>query len=196
MAKTTWATAGGGIGTDYNPVTPTTYAGSGSNNGSGVTQDWYVHTQSVDSQYLRVNNYDYSASTPFTSPSILNSNISFTFKVQTNDQIIYNGNFHGDQVQLQTLEIITDSATGFGTKGAVNTSSMGLIRRAARKDANGNILDPTGVCITENTINLDYTPGVFDETYDTSGNMNGIMGQLVNSLATLCPTFSPTLVDL
>ena len=35
---------------NYNPGGGDTYAGSGSNNGSGLTQDWYVHTQSLDSQ--------------------------------------------------------------------------------------------------------------------------------------------------
>ena len=175
--------------------------GGGNFNGSGgtsgtTTDDWYVHTQSVDAQYERVNNYNYAASSPFTSPTVLNSNLIFSYKVQTNDEIIYNGNFAGDQVQLQSLEIITDFATGFGTKGAVNTSSMGLIRRAARKDANGNILDPTGVCITQGVINLDYAPGAYDSTYDTVANMNGIMGQLVNNLPNKCATFSPTLVDL
>jgi len=173
----------------------TTYNSSGDSSGT-TTQDTYVHTQSVDAKYNRVNQYNYSASTPFTTPSIVQSFLEISYTVQSNDEIIYNANFGGDLVSLQVLELVADASSGFGTQGAVNTSAMGVIRRAARKDANGIILDPTGVCVQTGTINLDVSPGTFNGDYDTSANVNGILGQLINNLPNTCSTFSPTLVDL
>ena len=178
---------------NYNPDTG--YSTSGDSSGT-TTQDTYVHTQSVDAKYNRVNQYNYSASTPYTSPTIVQSFLEISYTVQSNDEIIYNANFGGDLVSLQTLELVADVASGFGTQGVVNTSAMGIIRRAARKDANGIILDPTGVCVKRGTINLDVSPGTFNGDYDTSANVNGILGQLINNLPTTCNTFSPTLVDL
>ena len=179
---------------DYSPG-GTTYNSSGDSSGT-TTQDTYVHTQSVDAKYNRVNQYNYSASTPYTTPAIVQSFLEISYTVQSNDEIIYNANFGGDLVSLQTLELVSDVASGFGNQGVVNTSAMGVIRRAARKDANGVILDPTGVCVQTGTINLDISPGTFNGDYDTSANVNGILGQLINNLPSTCSTFSPTLVDL
>jgi hypothetical protein len=176
----------------------TNYASSGATS-SITTQDWHIHTQSVDVRYNRVNDYDHAVSTPFISPSILGSHIDFEVTVKTNDEVVQNGTFAGDLVQLQTLEAVTNTAasSGFGTQGVINTSGVGIIRRAAEKSATtGEIIDPVGTCSQTALITLDLTPGTFDGTYDTSANVNGIVSQLIHSLPDLCGTFSPTLVDL
>ena len=186
-----------GATNDYN-TGGASYNSSGSNDGSGVTQDWYIHTQSLDGAFVRVNDYNYSVSTPNVSPAVTNSHLEFTYTVHASDEIILNGNFNGDLVALQKLEVISDTAasSGFGTKGVLNTSSLGIIRREAIKDANGIITDPEGTCSSRGTINLDVTPGVFDGSFDSSANITGILGQLVGQMPDSCDTFSVHLVDL
>jgi len=181
----------------YNPG-GTTYNSSGNNDGSGLTQDWYIHTQSVDAAYVRVNDYNYSVSTPTVVPAVTNSHIEFTYTVHTSDEIILNGNFNGDLVVLQKLELMTnaDASVGFGTQGVVNTSAVGYLRRAVLEDENGIITDPEGTCTKTNVINLDLTPGTFDESFDSSANITGVLGQLVGQLPSDCETFSIHLVDL
>jgi len=175
----------------------TSYASSGDNNGSGVTQDWYSHTQTVDARYARINNYDYAVSSPFGSPGVIQNQLRLHYTVQTVDEIIYSASFLGDQVSLQKLELLADVSGGvFGTKGTVNTSSIGLIRRAARKDGNGRIIDTSGTCIKSGIMFLDGAPGSYDGSYDLSTGVNSILGQFVQNLHAECISFSPTLVDL
>ena len=194
LTRTTIPTLAGSH--DWQPG-QSTYNSSGDNDGSGVTQDWYSHTQTTDAQCIRVNNQDYAASTPFSSPTVVENMLQINYTVQTTDEIIYNSNFSGDVISLQKLELVSNtSAGGFGTQATINTSAAGLIRRAARKDENGNILDPSGICVKSGTMYLDHVPGAYDASYDTSNGVNGILGMFVGRLPLDCETFSPTLVDL
>ena len=175
----------------------TNYASSGDNNGSGLTQDWYIHMQTLDAQYLRLNEYNLTTSSNQAVPAVTNNYVRVNYTVHTTDEIVKSGNFLGDQIQLQTLELVADSsAGGFGNEGVLNTSGAGIIRRAALKDGNGVILDPTGTCHQSGTVYLDSAPGSYDGTYDTSAQVNGILWQLIGKLPDSCETFAVSLVDL
>jgi len=189
-------------GTTFNLNTPTLTASGG---GASGTQDWYVHVQTVDIMYQRNNQYDSSVSNTFTGPTITSNWMDINYTVQTQDEIYYDTQFSsttsgigGELFEPHVLQLITNTGVsgGFGTNGVVNTSSMGIIRRPARKDAAGTILDPTGICTQNGSLVVDQMPGSFDITYDTSDSTGSILGQVAGQLSQVCPTFKSTLVRL
>ena len=163
------------------------------------TTDWYTHSQLCDVMYVRKVQFDSTVSSPMSVPNIQYNYVDAHYTVQTVDEIWENANFSGESQLLQTLEIINNIGNvsgGLGLSGVVNTSTAGYIRRPARKDAQGNYLDPTGVCTYQGNYTLDKTPGTYDNAYDTSSNLNANIAQLVGKWSVDCPTFLAGLVDL
>lgn len=162
------------------------------------TQDWWVHIQTVDIMYLRNNKYDSTTSSTVAAPNALFNYLDVHYQVQTVDEVWENATFSGEAYQPQTLELVTNSASagGFGVCGVVNTVVAGMIRRPARKDAAGVILDTTGVCTQEGNFALDNMPGAYDIGFDTSGQVNSNLQIGMGKLTSLCPSFKSTLVDL
>jgi len=165
---------------------------------SAITQDWWVHVQTIDVMYLRNNQYNLDTSTALTSPIVEHNYLDVRYTVQTTDEIYLNATFSGERWEPQTLEVISQgaSAGGFGVCGAVNTSTVGYIRRAVRKDSQGNILDPTGVCTYGSNTVLDQIVGPYNHTYDTSTQVNANLQQLMGEVSVKCPEFIATLVAL
>jgi len=167
-----------------------------------ATGDWYVHLQTVDLMYIRRNVQDHVTSSVVAAPTTTSNYLDVQAVVQTQDEVHYDVAFSsldgsGELFQSQTLQIQTDNVSGgFGEKGSVSTSAMGIIRRKVRKDAQGNILDPTGICTESVSLVLDQMPGAYDESFDTSATVNGILAQAMGQLAESCPEFKATLVDL
>jgi hypothetical protein len=165
---------------------------------SAVTQDWYVHIQTVDLMYLRNNQYDSATSSTVATPNALSNYLDVHYTVQTTDEVWENATFSGELWEPQTLELVTSYGTsgGFGVCGVVNTSSVGYIRRAVRKNAAGVILDPTGVCTQSGNLILDNMPGAYDYTFDTSAQVNSNLQHVMGRVHGACPNFIATLVDL
>ena len=176
-----------------------------SGGGTSGVQDWYVHIQTVDLMYMRNNQYNATTSSTIDAPAVESNYLDVRYNVQTIDEVYYGAFFSGatssdggDLYKLQTLELITTVGTsgGFGIKGVVNTSTAGYIRRAVRKDAAGNILDTTGTCTQSGNVIIDQMPGEYDQNFDTSAQVNSNIMQVMGVVATECPTFKASLVDL
>lgn len=165
---------------------------------SSITQDWWVHIQTIEIMYNRNNKYDLTTSSPTNVPVVTFNYLDAAYTVQTTDEIWRGATFSGELWEPQTLELITQgaSAGGFGTQGVVNTSTVGYIRRKVRTDAAGNVLDPTGICTNRGNIALDKAPGAYTVGYDTSSQVNGQLQYAVGQVAIHCPSFKATLVNL
>jgi len=193
-----------GAGASTQPVQNTASMNTSGGGTSGV-QDWYVHIQTVDLMYMRSNQYNATTSSTVTSPAVESNYLDVRYTVQTIDEVYYGAFFSGatsddggELYKPQTLELVTTVGTsgGFGIKGVVNTSTAGYIRRAVRKDAAGNILDTTGTCTQSGNMIIDQMPGEYDQTFDTSAQVNSNIIQVMGVVATECPTFKASLVDL
>lgn len=193
-----------GAGAATAPVQNTASMNTSGGGTSGV-QDWYVHIQTVDLMYMRSNQYNATTSSTVTSPAVESNYLDVRYTVQTIDEVYYGAFFSGstssdggELYKPQTLELVTTVGTsgGFGIKGVVNTSTAGYIRRAVRKDAAGNILDTTGTCTQSGNMIIDQMPGEYDQTFDTSAQVNSNIIQVMGVVATECPTFKASLVDL
>jgi len=186
----------GGAMTPVNPGNEQLQASGGDS--SGVTQDWYVHVQTVDIMYLRKNQSDGAVSSTVSTPNQISNYLDVHYTVQTTDEIYQNATFSGELWKPQTLELVTNQGTsgGFGVCGVVNTSSMGYIRRKVRTNAAGTILDPTGVCTKNGNMVIDQMPGAYVQAFDTSAQVNSNLQTVMGRCSTKCPTFIATLVDL
>ena len=186
---------------DVNPNTPTLTASGG---GASGTQDWWVHIQTVDIMYQRNNQYNSSVSNIYDSPTATSNWLDVNYTVQTQDEVYYDAQFSsadsssGELFQPHILQLATDTGLlgGFGESGVVNTSAMGIIRRPARKDAAGNVLDTTGICTKNGNIVADQMPGAYDAGFDTSAYVGSILAQIMGQMAQRCPSFKSTLVRL
>tara|TARA_R110000751_G_scaffold300792_3_gene412722 strand:- start:339 stop:923 length:585 start_codon:yes stop_codon:yes gene_type:complete len=186
-----------------NPSSPTN-PNVGMSVQASATGDWYVHLQTVDIMYVRRNQYNGDTSSTLSAPAVTSNWMDMNATVQTQDEIYYNvafssvGTSSGDLFQSHVLQLQGPSGIsgGFGESGVVSTSAMGIIRRLARKDAAGSILDTTGICTENVSMIMDQMPGAYDSTLDTSSTTNGILAQAMGQLAQSCPTFKATLVDL
>ena len=176
-----------------------------SGNGASGVQDWYIHVQTVDVMYLRKNQYDSATSSTVGSPQGISNYLEVHYTVQTTDEIMQNAVFSsttpstgGELWENQTLELVTAVGTsgGFGVCGVVNTSSAGYIRRPARTNAAGDFLDPVGHCTKSGNLIVDQMPGEYDQSFDTSAQVNSCLTQIVGELPQRCPNFIATLVDL
>lgn len=187
----------------FNPTSPTN-PNVGYSVDASATGDWYVHLQTVDIMYVRRNQYNSDTSSTITAPAVTSNWLDMNCTVQTQDEIYYNVAFSsvassgGDLFEPHVLQLQGPPSVsgGFGESGVVSTSAMGIIRRLARKDAAGNILDTTGICTENVNMIMDQMPGTFDAAFDTSATTNGILAQAMGQLTNSCPTFLATLVDL
>jgi len=189
----------------YNSDSPTNpNIGYSTSGGASGVQDWWVFVQTVDIMYQRNNQYDMSTSSLLKSPTVTSNWMDMNCTVQTQGDVYYNMAFSstvsstGNLFQPQVLQIQTNTGVsgGFGENGAVSTSSMGIIRRPARKDAAGTILDPTGICTESVSLVMDQMPGAYNSLYDTSSTVNSVLAQAMGQLAEQCENFKPTLVEL
>tara|TARA_R110002126_G_scaffold76530_1_gene191175 strand:+ start:158 stop:739 length:582 start_codon:yes stop_codon:yes gene_type:complete len=186
----------------FNPASPVNPNVGYSVEASSVG-DWYVHLQTVDIMYIRRNQYDSSTSSVNTSPVVTSNWLDMNATVQTQDEIYYDVAFSsvnssgGLVFEPHVLQLQSNgSGGGFGDSGIVSTSAMGIVRRLARKDARGTILDTTGICTENSTMVMDQMPGAYNSTFDTSSTVNGILAQAMGQVSQSCPTFKATLVDL
>ena len=165
---------------------------------ANTTQDWWVFIQTIDIMYLRRNKYDSTTSSTAATPNTTFNYLDVNMTVQTQATVYEDANFSGDFYQEQGLELLSQgaSAGGFGVCGAVNTSTAGYIRRQARKDGNGNLLDPTGVCTRTMNAQVDNLPGAYNQAFDSSASLNGIISQMLGLAQVECPNFIPSLVKL
>lgn len=185
---------------DNHSVNPGIGGGGLTSSGGGASgvHDWYVHLQTVDLMYVRTVQNNMSTSTPIAGPAAQSNYLDFHYKVTTSDEIWQDTAFSGEFFVPHQLELVTTvgSLGGFGVCGVVNTSTAGYIRRVARTDAAGNILDPTGVCTKTGNLVLDQMPGDYNITFDTSAQTNAILLEACASVHVACPTFIVSLVDL
>lgn len=186
----------------FNPASPVNPNVGYSVEASSVG-DWYVHLQTVDIMYVRRNQYDSTTSSVTTTPAITSNWMDMNATVQTQDEIYYDTAFSsvnssgGLVFEPHVLQLQSNSSSGgFGDSGIVSTSAMGIIRRLARKDDRGTILDTTGICTENVSLVMDQMPGAYNESFDTSSTVNGILAQAMGQVAQSCPTFKATLVDL
>ena len=182
-----------------NPSIPPVNPGAESLTASGGNpQDWYVHTQTVDMMYLRHNQYNSATSSTISAPVAQSNYLEVAYTVTTSDEIWEDTTFSGELWQNQLLELNTAVGVsgGFGVCGTVNTSAAGYVRRPARKNSAGEILDPTGHCTKTGTVTIDQMPGAYNPSFDTSAQLNSNMMQMVNALPPQCETFITSLVDL
>tara|TARA_Y100000385_G_C12922637_1_gene563262 strand:- start:106 stop:702 length:597 start_codon:yes stop_codon:yes gene_type:complete len=189
----------------YNPASPTNpNLGFSTESGASGIQDWWVHVQTVDIMYVRRNQYNGDTSSTLTAPAVTSNYLDMNCTVQTQNEVYYNVAFSsvgssstGQLFDPHVLQVQTAAASGgFGETGVISTSAMGIIRRPVRKDAAGDILDPTGICTRNVNLVVDEMPGAYEITFDTSGTVNGILAQAMGQLAVKCPSFKATLVDL
>ena len=176
---------------------------------SGAPTDWYMHTQGYNGFYERREQFrdcNISKLNGPTAPSVEYNYIDARTTVWTNDQIMYNTTFSACAQVLQKINIqpsgncssVVSSDGGWGTNGMYQTSGIGLLLRPARKDAGGNILDPTGVCQESFNFELGVAPGVYScsSGWDTLSNARTDLARLGNELNNYCPTFNTNLVDI
>lgn len=164
----------------------------------GAPQDWYVHIQTVDMMYLRSNQYDSATSSTVSAPNAISNYLEVAYTVTTSDEIWEDATFSGEMYQPQLLDLVTAVGTngGFGVCGVINTTTGGYIRRLARKNSAGDILDPTGHCTRTGNVVVDQMPGAYDNSFDTSAQVGSNMTQMINTLPSRCPSFITSLVDL
>jgi hypothetical protein len=183
---------------DKTPVIPGTGSLTASGGGASGVQDWWVHIQTVDLMYMRSNQQNMSVSSPVAGPAVQSNYLDVAYTVNTVDEVYENTAFSGELFKPQTLELVTAVGTsgGFGVCGVVNTSAAGYIRRVVRKDAAGNVLDPTGVCVQKGSCVIDQMPGAYDQAFDTSYQVNSNLVQVMAKVDADCPNFIVSLVDL
>jgi hypothetical protein len=185
-------------GSNINPAGSGGQVNSSGSTDSNATADWWVFIQTVDIMYLRRNQYDSTTSSTVATPNATFNYLDVNMTVQTQASVYENANFSGDYYQMQDLLLQSQGATagGFGVCGAVNTVSAGYIRRVVRKDANGNVLDPTGTCTRTINTQVDNLPGAYNAAFDTSTSVNGMLSQILGHAQVECPNFIPSLVNL
>ena len=187
----------------FNPSSPTN-PNVGYSVEASTVGNWYVHLQTVDIMYVRRNQYDADTSSTLSSPTVTSNWMDMNITAQTQGEIYYNVAFSsvdssaGNLFQPHVLQLATNTGVsgGFGDEGVVSTSAMGIIRRAARIDAAGTVLDPTGICTQNLSLVMDQMPGAYNPAYDTSSSTNGILAQAMGQVSQACPSFKATLVDL
>ena len=170
-----------------------------------TTTDWYVHSQVCEIMYVRNDHYTTGngctralngAPAPYVDWNFLDANI----RVHTTDSILYGATFSACAQVVQRLVLVPSGGAsgGFGTQGTVDTSQVGTYLRPARKAANGNILDPTGICDSTYNATFDKAPGAYanDTGYDTSATRNASLYILLANMEQECPTFDANLVNL
>jgi len=164
---------------------------------SAITDDWWIHTQSVDAMYLRKAEYNTTTSSPFTAPSIEYNYLDVNYTVQTNQEVMLSSTFKGEHWSNHTLELISEGSNGgFGTSGAIDTSTVGYIRRRVRRNSGGQIIDPTGVCTYQGNCAIDKMPGSYNPYFDTSGDVNANIYHMIGKLPLTCSGFMTSLVKL
>jgi hypothetical protein len=159
--------------------------------------DWFIHTQSIEAYYERTNVLDSTLSSVINVPESDNNYLAVHFTVKTIEEVVEDASFDGALWASQELAYNSSSTSGgWGVVGTIVTTSGGYYRRAAQKDAKGNITDTASTCIREGTVNLDPHTGEYDPTYDTSSTVHSGLHTLIGSMPRVCNTFMPSLVNI
>ena len=174
---------------------------SGCDTSSPITTDWYLHTQSLRVMYIRKDHWTECDGRAGEAPYSDFNYIDARCEVRTTDNILYNATFSSCAQTKQELFLLAngDCSGGFGLSGVVDTCVVGVLRRPARKDAQGNILDKVGDCGQVFNIDIDKAPGAYacsTNGFDTSATRNSGIGSIVAVCPAYCSKFRTNLVDL
>tara|TARA_R100001377_G_scaffold84939_2_gene69695 strand:+ start:471 stop:1019 length:549 start_codon:yes stop_codon:yes gene_type:complete len=160
------------------------FSTSGSTSGN-ATLNWRTQIQNVEIMYERVTKYK-----PTTGEVDFNY-LDVNYTIDVSREHMYWNAPSGDVLQLQTLDLISNNASGaLGTSGVIRTVTAGMTRREVRTGDSEN-----HVRVTANLI-AGKQPGAYDVSYDTSGNTNSTVLDMVMAATQHIPDFELSLLDL
>tara|TARA_A100001515_G_scaffold65547_1_gene51903 strand:- start:108 stop:659 length:552 start_codon:yes stop_codon:yes gene_type:complete len=152
---------------------------------ANTTANWRIHIQNVEIMYERVTQYK-------TTDGTVDFNyldVAYTADV-TREHIYWNAP-SGDNLQRQTLTLVSDDASGsMGLSGVIKTEKAGIFRREVRE---GDV--ESQVRISGNVI-ADKQPGAYEKQFDTSGNTNSVILDILTGIKLTTPDYELNLVDL
>jgi len=152
---------------------------------ANTTTNWRIHIQNVEIMYKRVTQYK-------TLDGTVDFNyldVAYTVDV-TREHLYWNASA-GDMLQRQTLDLISDSAAGaMGSTGVIKTQLAGIFRRQVRTGDSESQERVSG------NITVDRQPGAYQVDYDTSGNTNSVILDILTAIKTNTPSFELSIVDL
>jgi len=160
------------------------FSASGSSS-ADKTANWRVHIQNVEVMYTRETQY-----------STLDGTVDFNYldcnyTIEATREHMYLNASAGDALQMQTLGLISDSASGaLGLSGVIRTTLAGMTRREVIAGDEESVSRITGN-LTANKI-----PGAYDAAYDTSANTNSSVLDILVAAKANCTNFELALVDL
>ena len=170
------------------------------NTSGGASGTWYIHTQTLAADTIRVNEYDPCTSSVVQAPVVASNHLKTSYIVTVNTVLEYGSSYSDDsEWRPQTLSYTALSggaSGGLGELGRLDTSVAGYYRRPAQTNTKGIIIDTTGVCTREGVAILDKRSGAYNGSVDTSTTLNGVIHNLVANTPRICAQFSVPLVDI
>jgi|10_taG_2_1085330.scaffolds.fasta_scaffold02501_2 hypothetical protein len=152
---------------------------------ANTTGNWRIHIQNVEIMYKRTTQYKTLDGTADFNYLDLN----YTCDV-TREHLYWNC-ASGDALQYQTLDLISDNASGaMGVSGIIKTQLAGMTRRLVRTGDVESQLRQSGNIIA------DKQPGLYNVSFDTSANTNSVILDILTGLKTSVPEFELSLVNL
>lgn len=152
---------------------------------ANTTTNWRIHIQNVEIMYERVTQYK-------TLDGTVDFNyldVAYTVDV-TREHLYWNAS-GGDMLQKQTLDLISDNASGaMGSSGVIKTQLAGIFRREVRTGDSESHERVSGNVVA------DRQPGAYQVAFDTSANTNSVVLDVLTAIKSNIPAFELSLVDL
>jgi len=152
---------------------------------ANTTTNWRIHIQNCEIMYKRVTQYK-------TLDGAVDFNyLDVNYTMEVSQEHLYWNASAGDVLQRQTLDLISDNASGaLGLSGVIRTQIAGMTRRAVRTGDT-----ETNDRIVGNII-VGRQPGAYDVAFDTSANTNSTVLDMLISAKASVPTFEINLVNI
>lgn len=149
------------------------------------TTNWRIHIQNVEVMYKRVTQYKtIDGSVDF-------NYLDVNYTMEVSQEHLYWNASAGDNLTRQTLDLMSDSSIGaLGASGVIRTQTAGSTRRAVRSGDVESRTRINGNCI------VGRQPGAYNVAFDTSGNTNSTVLDMLIAAKAAVPTFEINLVDL
>ena len=152
---------------------------------ANLTTNWRVHVQNVEIMYKRLTQYK-------TLDGLVDFNyLDINYTVDVSREHMYWNAVSGDTLEMQTLALISDNASGaLGLSGVIRTTTAGMTRREVRTG------DVESINRVAGNLVVGKQPGAYDVTYDTSANTNSTVLDMIMGFKGRIPEFEVGLVDL
>jgi|TARA_A100000172_G_scaffold41301_3_gene25206 hypothetical protein len=153
---------------------------------ANATTNWRIHTQNVEIMYKRITQYKTLDGTA----DFNYLDVNYTVDI-AREHLYWNAS-SGDALQTQTLNLISDLSTSgsLGGSGVIRTVNAGILRREVRDG------DAESMTRLSGNLIVGKQPGSYDQSYDTSGNVNSTVLDMITGVKVAAPDFEISIVDL